>query len=107
VHGNAILTKFDWHSYEAIEHSHHPVDWEDPQHGLAKREPRRGRRLTLTADMVLPSGRRLAVYCSHLEVFCGITGRWAAVGTAGWHTAWPQLLLRAHYHVGWRTMCHT
>jgi len=52
-----------------VQHSHHPVDWEaEPQpHPLAAREPRKGRRLTLAADIQTPKGD-ITVYCAHLEV---------------------------------------
>jgi hypothetical protein len=47
VHGNAILTKFDFSSWHVLEHSHHPVDWNaapsQQTHKLAAKEPRRGR----------------------------------------------------------------
>ena len=46
---------------------HHPVDWENPEHPLAKKEPRHGRRLTLAATVKSPSGP-LVVYSCHLEV---------------------------------------
>uniref|UniRef100_A0A383VN26 Endonuclease/exonuclease/phosphatase domain-containing protein n=1 Tax=Tetradesmus obliquus TaxID=3088 RepID=A0A383VN26_TETOB len=78
VHGNAILSKFDFGGWDVLEHSHHPIDWEAaPEaqpHKLAAKEPRRGRRLTLAADVATPQGP-LRVYCCHLEVFCGITSR--------------------------------
>eukprot|EP00878_Enallax_costatus_P032956 GHUV01036316.1.p1 GENE.GHUV01036316.1~~GHUV01036316.1.p1 ORF type:complete len:233 (+),score=44.08 GHUV01036316.1:462-1160(+) len=71
VHGNAILTKFDISSWSVIEHSHHPIQWDldpdDQWHPLAAKEPRRGRRLTLAADINTPQGL-LQVYCCHLEV---------------------------------------
>lgn len=51
----------------AVEHSHHPVDWEAPQHSMAKKEPRRGRRMTLAATVHTPQGDLLC-YCCHLEV---------------------------------------
>eukprot|EP00775_Hariotina_reticulata_P004582 gene4582-4836_t len=78
VHGNAILTKYDLIKWDVIEHSHHPIDWNlDPAlqpHPLAAREPRKGRRLSLAADIATPQGP-LRVYCCHLEVFCGILSR--------------------------------
>lgn len=67
VHGNGILSKYDFSSWHVVEHSHHPVDWNNPQHPLAQKEPRRGRRLTLAADVCTPQGS-LWVYCCHLEV---------------------------------------
>ena len=44
-----------------------PVDWENPQHRLARKEPRLGRRFTLAAKVQCPSGP-LVVYSCHLEV---------------------------------------
>eukprot|EP00879_Flechtneria_rotunda_P021920 GHRR01023115.1.p1 GENE.GHRR01023115.1~~GHRR01023115.1.p1 ORF type:complete len:386 (+),score=77.62 GHRR01023115.1:698-1855(+) len=71
VHGNAILSKYPITSYSIIEHSHHPIDWnalpESQPHPLAAQEPRRGRRLTLAADISTPQGL-LRVYNCHLEV---------------------------------------
>lgn len=74
AHGNAILSKFDLSNLRALEHTHHPVDWEHPSHKLAQREPRKGRRLTLFATAATPQGP-LDCYSAHLEVFSGITGR--------------------------------
>lgn len=47
---------------------HHPVDWDDEQVSLAKREPRHGRRLTLAAAVHCPDCPPLLVYSAHLEV---------------------------------------
>lgn len=41
---------------------------------MCRREPRRGRRLTLAATIATPAGP-LLVYSAHLEVFCGPVGR--------------------------------
>lgn len=63
--------RFDFCSWDVIEHSHTPVDWDLPteqqQHPLAAKEPRKGQRLSLAADVVTPQGQ-LRVYCCHLEV---------------------------------------
>jgi hypothetical protein len=63
--------RFDFASWSIIEHTHHPVDWDLPpqqqRHPLAAKEPRRGRRLSLAADVVTHQGP-LRVYCCHLEV---------------------------------------
>lgn len=67
VHGNAILSKFEFSDLEAIEHTCHPVDWEAPTHPLAMREPRHGRRLTL-AGVVHSNQGPLLLYTAHLEV---------------------------------------
>mmetsp|Transcript_34770 Transcript_34770/g.62574 ORF Transcript_34770/g.62574 Transcript_34770/m.62574 type:complete len:358 (+) Transcript_34770:254-1327(+) len=73
-HGNAILSKFEIRDPRAVEHSHHPIDWENPEHKLAKKEPRKGRRLTAAATVVTPQGP-LLVYSAHLECFCGALSR--------------------------------
>lgn len=41
VHGNAILSKFDITDVRAVPHTHHPINWENPTHPLAKKEPRK------------------------------------------------------------------
>lgn len=74
VHGNGILTRFDMQEVRAIEHRHHPVDWENPALDKCKKEPRKGRRLSLAATIGTPHGD-VVVYCCHLEVFCGISSR--------------------------------
>jgi hypothetical protein len=70
------LCRFDFLSWDIIEHSHHPVDWnllpEQQPHPLAAKEPRRGRRLSLAADVATRQGP-LRVYCCHLEV-CAVHG---------------------------------
>jgi hypothetical protein len=74
VHGNAILSKFDISDPAVIEHSAHPIDWENPRHPLAVKEPRHGRRLTLAATIHTPQGPVL-LYTAHLECFCGMLAR--------------------------------
>ena len=44
------------------------MDWNNEQVSLEKKEPRRGRRLTLAATIHKPSGHPLLVYSVHLEV---------------------------------------
>jgi hypothetical protein len=56
VHGNGFLTRYDVADVAVVEHSHHPVDWEAPNHPLAKREPRRGRRVSLRATFRTAAG---------------------------------------------------
>lgn len=84
VHGNAILTRFNLASHpRSIKHTYQPINWENPTHPLARQEPRRGRRVTLVADLLIPwdvpkreqGTGILTVYCCHLEVFCGATHR--------------------------------
>lgn len=67
VHGNAILTKFDFSTVEAVRHSHHPIDWETNKHPKTKAEPRKGERMTLCAVLNI-SQIPLVVYSCHLEV---------------------------------------
>lgn len=78
VHGNAILSKYDISEVRAIEHTTHPVDWNDASHPLCLKEPRRGRRLTAAARVHTPQGDML-VYSAHLECFCGMLARMAQV----------------------------
>ncbi len=42
------------------------MDWDNPTHALARREPRRGRRAALAATVHMPAGP-LLVYNLHLE----------------------------------------
>lgn len=75
VHGNAILTKFDMTDIRAIEHSHHPIDWEKPdRYQVARREPRKGCRYFLAATISTRQGP-IVCYSAHLEVFCGMSDR--------------------------------
>jgi hypothetical protein len=53
---------------------HHPVDWNNPTHPLARKQPRRGARAILRATLAAPPGP-LVVYNAHLEVFCGMLAR--------------------------------
>ncbi|KAL4858574.1 hypothetical protein ACK3TF_001528 [Chlorella vulgaris] len=81
MHGNAILSKFTI-SEAAVGGAGqgpsftvtHPVDWNNPTHALARREPRRGERAVLRATVDTPQGP-LVVYNAHLEVFCGLLAR--------------------------------
>ena len=73
MHGNAILSKYDFVPY-VIGHGYHPVNWEKAGEGL--REPRKGERAVLAADISVPElPTSVICYCLHLEVFCGIIGR--------------------------------
>ena len=54
------------------------MDWEHPQHPLAVKEPRHGRRLTLAATVHCPAGP-LQVYSAHLEVGESPVHVWAPV----------------------------
>lgn len=74
VHGQAVLTKFDFSEVRALVHSSQPVDW--AAEGPARREPRRGKRVALAATVVAPPPvGHIMVYSLHLEVFCGIGAR--------------------------------
>ncbi|KAG7672843.1 hypothetical protein KSW81_001783 [Nannochloris sp. 'desiccata'] len=53
---------------------YHPVDWNNPTHPLAQRQPRRGARAILRATLATPQGP-LVVYNAHFEVFCGMLAR--------------------------------
>lgn len=73
VHGNAILSRFDFMA-RLVDHTHHPIDWE--RDGERIGEPRRGRRAILAAEIQVPGMKRpVLCYSLHLEVFCGIFGR--------------------------------
>ncbi|KAI3428040.1 hypothetical protein D9Q98_006426 [Chlorella vulgaris] len=74
MHGNAILSKFTISEAAVVPHRTHPVDWNNPTHALARREPRRGKRAVLRATVDTPQGP-LVVYNAHLEVFCGLLAR--------------------------------
>jgi hypothetical protein len=50
------------------------VDWNNPTHPLARRQPRRGERSLLRVTVAAPGGP-LVVYCAHFEVFCGMLAR--------------------------------
>jgi len=50
------------------------VDWNNPTHPLAQRQPRRGARAILRATLATPQGP-LVVYNAHFEVFCGMLAR--------------------------------
>lgn len=73
VHGNAILSKYDFEPY-VVAHTYHPIDWAVDGSGLG--EPRRGCRAVLAASICIPGlSNRVLCYCLHLEVFTGIIGR--------------------------------
>lgn len=83
AHGNAILTRLDFLAPpRAVPHPP-ALDWNAATvaHKLAAREPRRGGRVALAADLALPRGRgtagtrTLTVLSAHLEVFCGALPR--------------------------------
>lgn len=50
------------------------MDWNNPTHPLARRQPRRGARAILRATLATPRGP-LVVYNAHFEVFCGMLAR--------------------------------
>ncbi|CAG8764041.1 16094_t:CDS:2, partial [Funneliformis caledonium] len=72
VHGNAIFTKHEI-TFRVLDHKYHPMDWE--KDGEKLREPRKGKRYSLVAEVKTPAGPPILCYCVHLEVFCGIIGR--------------------------------
>ena len=55
------------------------MNWEDPQHELAKKEPRKGKRLSLEAVVATPEGP-LVCYSCHLEVSKSSQLSWACSG---------------------------
>jgi len=72
VHGNAILSKFSFRSVRCLDHKYQPFTWDTDGHTL--KEPRKGNRCTIAAEIETPFGPILC-YSVHLEVFCGILGR--------------------------------
>eukprot|EP00042_Codosiga_hollandica_P033795 m.230270 g.230270 ORF g.230270 m.230270 type:complete len:379 (+) comp54268_c0_seq4:100-1236(+) len=72
VHGNAIMSKFDFITFSAFKHNVEPVQWNTQ--GEDYREPRRGTRVTAVATLATPFGP-VDAYSVHLEVFCGIEAR--------------------------------
>jgi endonuclease/exonuclease/phosphatase family metal-dependent hydrolase len=73
VHGNAILSLFDFDPY-IVDHKHHPMNWERDGHTLS--EPRRGQRAIIAASVTIPwLPRPIICYSLHLEVFCGLLDR--------------------------------
>jgi endonuclease/exonuclease/phosphatase family metal-dependent hydrolase len=71
VHGNALLSKFDFGQARSIAHFE-AYNWE--RDGILVREPRKGRRYMLSVEVLTPLAKIL-VYNLHLEVFCGILDR--------------------------------
>lgn len=78
VHGNAVLSRFDFASVEVVTHTHHPIDWESNLHPKSKAEPRKGQRLTICATLDIPMAP-LVVYSVHLEVVYAFMGGWDCV----------------------------
>ncbi|CAG8505082.1 3760_t:CDS:2 [Paraglomus brasilianum] len=72
VHGNAIFSKYDV-DFRVLDHKHQPFNWEKDCDKL--NEPRKGRRVTLVAEIKTAFGPPILCYCVHLEVFCGLIGR--------------------------------
>lgn len=52
-----------------ILHRTHPVDWNNPAHPLARKEPRQGERAVLRVTLATPGGGSLVVWNAHLEVW--------------------------------------
>ena len=74
LHGNAILTKYDYEETRVLSHVVEPVNW--TTEGESFREPRRGGRITPVAKIKTHQGP-LRVYGPHLELFCGASHRMA------------------------------
>lgn len=73
VHGNAIISKWDFEP-EAWPHEHQPVNWD--RDGSSKGEPRSGCRVILAANLQIPGlTKPVRCYSLHLEVFCGLLDR--------------------------------
>lgn len=71
VHGNAILSRFPLDNCELIPHTI-AFDWEKKGHKW--REPRRGKRYAVAADVIV-GPLTVRVYSLHLELYCGIKAR--------------------------------
>jgi hypothetical protein len=69
VHGNAILTKYDFVHTRALVHATQPFDWN--LHGNQYGQPRHGARVAAVADIRTPVGV-ISCYCVHLENYCGM-----------------------------------
>ncbi|OZJ03249.1 hypothetical protein BZG36_03522 [Bifiguratus adelaidae] len=72
MHGNAIFSRYPI-TFSTIELGHHPVDWNTQ--GYKYKEPRKGKRIALKGEVDVGNGNTVVVYCVHLEVFCGVSGR--------------------------------
>ena len=72
-HGHAVLSKMDLTCPTTLHHPHQPVDWE--KEGESRREPRRGRRVTMRLVVECGGGVQLLVYNGHFEVFAGLLDR--------------------------------
>lgn len=77
LHGNAIFSKYSLKDAYAIIHKHQPVNWE--VEGQSMKEPRKGQRVTLRANVETPSANILC-YSVHMEVFCGMLDRLCVLG---------------------------
>ncbi len=98
VHGNGIMTKFDFGELYSLDHETQPYNWD--RDGVLFNEPRLGRRFSLAAVVQVPSiyvgstspnkaesitrnimtnieniTTPLVCYTCHMELFCGITDR--------------------------------
>ncbi|KAJ1950319.1 hypothetical protein FBU59_000738 [Linderina macrospora] len=72
IHGNAIYSKYNM-NLRVIDHRHQPYNWE--RDGAILGEPRRGRRFTLAAEVLVPRRPSVLAYSAHFECFTGIIGR--------------------------------
>jgi len=90
VHGNAIVTWLDVDDAWAFQHQWRMYPWSTS--GPLLREPRRGARVTMAADIRVPAGALrnnaqphdepvlVCCYSVHLENFCGMLGRFLQFG---------------------------
>lgn len=64
LHGNAILTRFDFVHTGVIAHRYQPLNWEKDGHTMG--EPRLGRRYTLRAAVDVGANQAILCYSAHL-----------------------------------------
>ena len=78
------------------------MDWDNEQVSLAKKEPRRGKRLTLAATVHCPSGPPLLVYSVHLEVSHSMLGKRCQKGSILNSCMGKTIACMAQSCAGWR-----
>lgn len=72
LHQN-LISSYDFNRTWVVDHNHQPYHWERDGH-LVK-EPRKGKRYTIAAEIAIPNSPPVICYSVHLEVFCGILDR--------------------------------